>query len=134
MSRRKSCRVAGRGLRPVMADHRNKIRRATQQERKEQMDGKDKLLWRCSTLVSPSRVKVMRGMFPFLQPDVLNSRTMESSINGCTAGGCARKTIKLKCHPPSHEPALYRLCFNKIQREAVNKIEKILLELEICEI
>lgn len=31
---RKYCRVAGRGLRPVMADHRNKIRRATQQEKK----------------------------------------------------------------------------------------------------
>lgn len=60
------------------------------------MDGKDKLLWRCSILVSPSRVKVMRGMFPFLQPDVLNNRAMESSINGYTAGGCARKTIKLK--------------------------------------
>lgn len=34
MSTRKYCRVAGRGLRPVMADHRNKIRRASQQERK----------------------------------------------------------------------------------------------------
>lgn len=34
MSMRKYCRVAGRGLCPVMADQRNKIRRATQQERK----------------------------------------------------------------------------------------------------
>ena len=34
MSLKKSHTVAGGGLRPVMADHRNKIRRDTQQERK----------------------------------------------------------------------------------------------------
>ncbi len=60
------------------------------------MDGKDKLLWQTSTLARPSCVKVMRGMFPLLQPDVLNNLAMESSTNGCTAGGCKRKTIKLK--------------------------------------
>lgn len=31
---RRSGRVAGRGLRPDMADHRNKIRQATERERK----------------------------------------------------------------------------------------------------
>lgn len=60
------------------------------------MDGKDNLSWRHSALARPSRVEVMRGMFPILQPDVLNNRAMESSLNGCTAGGCVRKTIKLK--------------------------------------
>lgn len=60
------------------------------------MDGKDKQSWRHSALARPSWVEVMRGMFLFLQPDVLNNCEMESSLNGCTAGGCARKTIKLK--------------------------------------
>lgn len=60
------------------------------------MDGKDNLLWRHSALARPSRVKVMRVMLPLLQPDVLNNRAMEFSVNGCTAGGCVRKTIKLK--------------------------------------
>ena len=60
------------------------------------MDGKDKLLWQHSALAGPSRVKVMRGTPPLLQPDVLNNRAMESSMNGCTAGGRARKTTQLK--------------------------------------
>lgn len=60
------------------------------------MDGKDKLLWRHSALARPSRVRVMRGMLPLLRPAVLNKRAMESSMKGCTAGGCVRNTIKLK--------------------------------------
>lgn len=60
------------------------------------MDGKDKLLWQHSALAGPSRVKVMRGTLLLLLPDVLNNRAMESSINGCTAGGCMRKTTQLK--------------------------------------
>lgn len=93
---RKYCRVAGRGLRPVMADHRNKIRRATQQERKEQMDGKDKLLWRHSAFARPFHFMGVRGMLPLLQPNVLNNRAMDSSLNGRTAGGRTRKAFKLK--------------------------------------
>lgn len=60
------------------------------------MDGKDKLSWRRSALARPSSVKVMRGKLPLLQPCVLKHNAMESSVNGCTAGGCLRKTIKLK--------------------------------------
>lgn len=69
----------------------------------EQMDGKDNLLWQRSALARPPHVKVMRRMFPLLQPSVLNNCAMESSINGCTVGGCVRKTIKLKVkHFDSH--------------------------------
>lgn len=62
----------------------------------EQMDGRGYLSWQRSTLARPSHAEVMRGMFPLLRPDVLNHCTMESSINGCTVGGCVRKTFKLK--------------------------------------
>lgn len=62
----------------------------------EQMDGRDNLSWQPSTLARPSHAEVMRGKFPLLRPDVLNYRTMESSINGGTVGGCVRKTFKLK--------------------------------------
>ncbi|CAK6972430.1 hypothetical protein D9C73_025639 [Scomber scombrus] len=79
-----------------MADHRNEIRRATQHERKEHMDGKDKLLWRHSAFAGPFRFMVVRWTLPLLQPDVLNNCTMDSSLNGHTAGGCTRKAFKLK--------------------------------------
>ncbi|GLD49157.1 axin-1 isoform X1 [Lates japonicus] len=78
-----------------MADHRNKIRRATQRERKEQMDGKDKLLWRHSALARDFHL-METGMLRLLKTHVFNNNTMESSMNGHTAVGQVRKTIRPK--------------------------------------
>lgn len=64
--------------------------------RKEQMDGKDKLLWRHSAFARPCHFMGVRGMLPLLQPNVLNNRAMDSSLNGRTAGGRTRKAFKLK--------------------------------------
>lgn len=60
------------------------------------MDGEDNLLKPCSASARLYDLNMIRMMFPSLESDVLNNCTMESLMNGCTAGGYPRKTIMSK--------------------------------------
>lgn len=63
---------------------------------KKQMDGNGKPLWRHSASARTFHFTGVRRALPLQKKCVLSNNTMESSIKGCTTGGCVRKSIKLK--------------------------------------
>lgn len=60
------------------------------------MDGKGNLLKPCSASARLDGLNMIRMMFPSPESDVLNNYTMESLMDGCTAGGYLRKRIMSK--------------------------------------
>lgn len=60
------------------------------------MDGNGKPLWRHSASARTFHFTGVRRALPWQKKCVLSNNTMESSIKGCTTGGCVRKSIKLK--------------------------------------
>lgn len=60
------------------------------------MDGKDQLSFQSYALARPFHLMGMSGMLPLLHNDMFKKCKMEHSVNGRFAGGCVRKTIRLK--------------------------------------